>query len=161
MTEFNPSVQDIICSDKELCYFGDFPTIAEINNRFSVDTSAAWLIPQLTDLSEFCGCKEKLQDRPLEECAFLIAQNYYYLKISELMLFFSRFKLGCYGIFYGSVDPLKIMQALRQFVIERNAAYSARQAEAEREKRQNEAKNSVSYAEYLELKRIKTAEKSI
>lgn len=81
-----------------------------------------WLLPQLYDLSEYCGVKNKLQGKPLEGCAHVIATEFYYLKVSELMLFFHRFKSGRYGKFYGTVDPLVITSALREFDAERGEA---------------------------------------
>lgn len=110
------------------------------------------MIPQLLDLSEFCGCKEKLQGKPLEECAWLIAQNYFYLKISELMLFFSRFKQGKYGHFYGSVDPMLIMSSLQDFLRERNDAIFDMESEKNLKHEQEARKNSMTRKEYLEWK---------
>lgn len=107
------------------------------------------------DLSEFCGCKDKLQGEPLEECAWLIAQNYFYLKISELMLFFNYFKQGRYGRFYGSVDPLVIMTSLQQFLRERNDAYFAHESELNKKRMEEQIKNGIPYTEYLRQKKDK------
>lgn len=109
-----------LCADAQDCLFGDYPTLADLRNDYGDNTAKIWLIPQLYNLSEFCGVKDKLEGTPLEETAFVIATEYYYLKISELMLFFHRFKSGKYGRFYGSVDPLIITTALRDFIRERN-----------------------------------------
>lgn len=152
MDTYNPDSQRIICASPKLCFFGDFPTIATISNAYGVKTSVAWMIPQLLDLSEFCGCKEKLQGKPLEECAWLIAQNYFYLKISELMLFFSRFKQGKYGHFYGSVDPMLIMSSLQDFLRERNDAIFDMESEKNLKHEQEARKNSMTRKEYLEWK---------
>ena len=43
----------------------------------------------------------------------------YYLKVSELMLFFYRFKSGKYGEFYGVVDLQRIMSGLNAFLRDR------------------------------------------
>ena len=94
-----------------------------------------WLVPQLYNLSEYCGCREKLQGTPLEECASVIAMEFYYLTVTELMLFFHWFKTGRYGRFYGSVDPLVITTSIREFIRERNT-------EIDRHERE-ERKNSV------------------
>ena len=156
MDTYNPDAQREICGSPSLCFFGDFPTIATISKNYGIKTSVAWLIPQLLDLSEFCGCKEKLQGRPLESTAWLIAQNYYYLKVSELMLFFSRFKQGKYGRFYGSVDPLIIMSALIDFVRERNDAIFDRDCELNQIHDEKGKKDAISHEEYLRLKKITT-----
>lgn len=115
-----------------------------------------WLIPQLYDLSEYCGCKDKLRGRPLEQCASIIALEYFYLKVSELMLFFHRFKSGRYGRFYGAVDPLVITTSLRDFIRERNDAYAVHEQEKRkaREKEERKGKVLMSYEEYQEINRI-------
>lgn len=113
-----------------------------------------WLIPQLYNLSEYCGCKDKLQGKPLEECAFVIAAEFYYLKISELMLFFHSFKAGHYGRFYGSVDPLVITTALREFLKERNFAYDRRKQEQEELDRKKNRENAITWEEYQKMYKV-------
>ena len=88
LQKFTPDYQKSICPSSEECFFGDYPTLAEVGSAYGDKVPAAWMIPQLYNLSEYCGCREKLQGKPLEECAFVIATEYYYLKVSELMLFF-------------------------------------------------------------------------
>lgn len=152
LLEFSPAVQERITSDIDLCYFGKFPTLAE-SKRMGSNTPVMWLMPQLFNLSEYCGCRDKMTKEQLYECASLIASEYYYLKISELMLFFRRFKLGKYGRFYGSVDPMIITTSLRTFVAERNEAYSAHEFLILKKKMEEDTKNSITYEEYLKLKK--------
>lgn len=152
MKKFNPDTQRNICGNKKLCHFGNFPTMAQISNKFGKEVAVAWCIPQLSDLSEFCGCKGKITPKQIKECSWLIAQNYFYLKISELMLFFSRFKQGKYGRFYGSVDPMIIMSSLQDFLGERNDAIFDMESEKNLRHEQEAKKKAISRAEYLELK---------
>ena len=148
LLRFNPDYQRIVCRNIDVCFFGDYPTLAEINRVYGEETAFAWLVPQLTNLSEYCGCKEKLQGKKLENCADVIAIEYYYLKVSELMLFFHRFKSGRYGRFYGSVDPLVITTSLREFIKERAVAYE-RPDQEERERKERESqKKAVTWDEY-------------
>ena len=84
----------------------------------------------------------------MEECAFVIATEFYYLKTSELMLFFHRFKTGRYGRFYGSVDPLIITTALRDFVAERASAYERHEQEERDKREQEEKKNAMTWEEF-------------
>lgn len=150
---FNPDLQMKVCKDSQLCFFGDAPVLSELNMAYGEMTATMWLVPQLYDLSEYCGCKEKLQGKPLEECASVIATEFYWLKVSELMLFFHRFKSGRYGRFYGSVDPLVITTSLREFLKERNCVIEAREQEERRIKDEESKRNAITYEEYLKLKR--------
>ena len=153
---FNPDLQAKACKYPDRCLFGDAPTLAEINITYGDTMATMWLIPQLYDLSEYCGCKDKLQGKPLEQCASVIAGEFFYLKVSELMLFFHRFKTGRYGRFYGAVDPLVITTSLRDFIRERNDAYAIHEQEERKAREEEERKGKVlmSYEEYQELNRI-------
>ena len=138
-----------VCKDSQLCFFGDAPVLSELNMAYGEMTATMWLGPQLYDLSEYCGCRDKLQGKPLEECASVIATEFYFLKVSELMLFFHRFKSGKYGRFYGSVDPLVITTSLRSFLIERNNAIEEQERIERERKAEEERKNAITYEEYV------------
>lgn len=148
----NPSMQLSVCKDADKCYFGSYPTLTELDKGYGRNASSYWLVPELTNLSEFCGCKEKLTGNALKECAVIIAQQYHYLKTSELMLFFYKFKAGEYGRFYGSVDPLVIMQALREFIRDRSTAYAHHEGEMEKRRYEESVKNKISYDDWTKLK---------
>ena len=145
-----PSQQPILYKNIQDCYFGDYPTLGELNGTYTPKTAQAWLIPQLLDLSEYCGVKEKFTTNQLSQCSEIIANDYFYLKVSELMLFFSRFKRGCYGRFWGAVDPLIITEALKEFCRERNIAYYDQAEKEEENKLREGTKNSCTWEEYAE-----------
>lgn len=155
LKDYNPDMQKRICTNKQLCFFGQYPTLATLNNTYGRNISTAWLMTQLYNLSEFCGCRNKLEDMQLEECATLISQNYYYLKVSELMLFFYRFKLGMYGKMYGSVDPLVIMTAIRDFLTYRSDAIAEQEQLQLNERLLSDKQNACSYEEYKAMKKVK------
>lgn len=138
-----------VCKDSRLCFFGDAPFLSELNMAYGEMTATMWLVPQLYNLSEYCGCRDKLQGKPLEECASVIATEFYFLKVSELMLFFHRFKSGKYGRFYGSVDPLVITTSLRSFLIERNNAIDEQERMERERKSDEERKGTITYEEYV------------
>lgn len=155
LTTFNPDLQMRVCHDSERCFFGDTPTLSELNMAYGEMTAAMWLVPQLYDLSEYCGCKTKLEGRPLEECASVIAAEFYFLKVSELLLFFHRFKSGRYGRFYGSVDPLVITTAVRQFITERNTAIQEKEQREASQRLEEHMKNSITFEEFQKLNKLK------
>lgn len=148
MEAFNPRQQMQVVGNPDDCLFGPYWTLAQLKVEYGKNTPVAWLVPQLLNLSEFCGCKGKLSDAQLEECAFTIATEYYYLKVSELMLFFHKFKAGYYGKFYGNVDPMVITTSLRTFVSFRNQRIWEKESEDAARKREEDAKNSITWEEY-------------
>lgn len=145
-------MQSSVCSNRDMCFFGAYPELSVLRKKFGGNAPIMWLIPQLLDLSEFCGARDKFSKRQLSELAELIASEYYYLKISELMWFFRRFKLGDYERFYGSVDPQIIMMALRRFVVDRNDIISKHLSDEELHRLSEQQKGCVTYQEYLKLK---------
>lgn len=149
LVTFNPDLQRKVCAHTDVCFFGGAPTLGLLNTTYGEQTAAMWLVPQLYNLSEFCGCRDKMTDNQLKECASVIATEFGYLSVTELMLFFHRFKSGRYGRFYGSVDPLVITTSLRDFLKERALAYEKHeQEERERLRAEEEAKPKVTWEEY-------------
>lgn len=149
---FNPNHQHELCNSEDDCFFGDYPSLFCLGVGYGDNAPVMWLIPQLYNLSEFCGCREKLQGAPLEECARLISMEFSFLKVSELMLFFHRFKAGLYGRFYGSIDPLLLMTALRSFLRDRAYAIDRKEQEEREHQREEERKRSISWNEYCRIK---------
>lgn len=154
MTRFNPDAQGSMATNIVQTIMGDYPTLAKLK-WYGENVPKAWLLPQLYDLSEFCGCKEKLQGRPLEQCADVIATTWHYLKVSELMMFFYRFKTGKYGTFYGNVDPLVITTSLAEFVKERNTEIDLIEQEQRKQQLEESLKNSITYEEWQKVKQQK------
>ena len=144
----NPSVQMQVCKDASCCFFGDFPTLSVIDRTYGERKSRAWLIPQLVDLSLCCGLKEDASREQLEFTAAFIATDFHWLKTSELMLFFYRFKAGCYERFYSRFDPQTVLVSLRRFVQERATAYETRDEELRRRKEAEHKARCISYEEY-------------
>lgn len=153
---YPPDKQVELCGDIQECIEGEHPSLAVVSSRFGKSASAAWIVQHLFNLSEFCGCKGKLSKSMLNELGFIIANEFYYLKVTELMLFIYRFKLGDYGKFFGSVDPMVILSSLRQFVYWRNTQIDHFDAERKLRQREEWAKTSISREEYD--KRIKSKE---
>lgn len=148
---YNPDRQRELCQDGDDCIFGDYPTLSQLK-VYGNKTPSVWLMPHLLNLSEFCGCKDKLTGRVVEELADIIAGEWFYLKVSELMLFFYKFKAGYYGKFYGAVDPLVITTSLREFVAERNDAISRKDAEKALDRLREHQDGAITYEEYKLIK---------
>lgn len=150
---YTPSLQGTLCTDSQECFFGNHPTLATLNKTYGSRAGAIWLVPQITDCVAFTNNKGTLDDRQTESLASLIASEYYYLKVSELMLFFRRFKLGKYKEIYGNFSPMAITLSIREFLIERNDAYFKHESEIEEKKRSREKNNGMSYQEYITWKK--------
>lgn len=145
---YNPQRQLDFCVHKERCFFGSAPTLAELNAAYSSAAARFWLHYQILDLCRFTNVKT-MNDNQVMELAQLIAINYHYLKTTELMYFFFRVKSGDYGEFYGSIDPMRIMAALKQFIRYRGELIQKKEQEDYNAKVEQWKKNAITYEEYI------------
>lgn len=126
---FHVDRQEELTRDVPRCFFGKAPTLSQVNAAYGKGTSEEWLTYQLANISEYSGARGKIGDPQIEEMAKLITNTWHWLKVSEVMLFFRWFKLGKYGQFYGSFDPLIMMTAMRSFLRERNDMYARKESQ--------------------------------
>ena len=112
---FNPSTQVRYTASLDKVYGGSTPSLGLTRQTYGANTAEAWVEIQLNELSEFAGCKGKLDPEQTEQTARMILQSYGHLTIAQFMLFFQKFKRCEYGKFYGAVDPIVIMGALADF----------------------------------------------
>ncbi len=156
---FHVSRQTELTADANRCHFTNAPTLALANAAYGRGTAEAWLTAQLADLSEFSGARDKLTPEQLRQTVTLVAGEYHWLNMAEIMLFCRRFKLGQYGKFYGAVDPIAVTGALRDFCRERREACARREARltAERLERDRHSPLNMSREEYDIIRQI-TAE---
>lgn len=134
LSAYNPAMQVVFSRDVERAHSGKAPTITLVKTTYGRNTAESWMEIQLNNLSEFAGCKEKLKPCQIVELAQMIIDTYPHYKLTEFMLFFQRFKRCEYGKFYGSVDPIVILQALATFNDERDRVLSQIRARQEEEK---------------------------
>lgn len=116
---FNPENQVKYTLDVRRAYKGMAPALCGVKEAFGGGTARSWLFIQISNLMEFAGVKKKLSVKKREELIEIIMSEYGYLKLTELMDFFRKFKCGHYGKFYGVVDPMVITCALGEFMRER------------------------------------------
>lgn len=115
----SPQAQPAFARRPEVAVRGEYPTLQEISECYGRDFDVEWLTVQICDMSTFTGAKN-MDENQQEVLARTIAAEYPGLKVTELLLFFHRFKTGRYGRFYGNVDPMVVTTALHDFVSERN-----------------------------------------
>lgn len=159
MQRFSPTLQLRVAAHVEHAHMGPIPTLAQVSRCYGEPTAEAVLCFELEDLNRFAGTKTKLEMHQQKEVARIILTEFYYLKVSEVLLFFFRLKSGRYGSFYGSVDAIQILVFLRTFTGERLVALERYEAESRRlrqeEERKKTSSDSVTYEQYLEIKKRK------
>ena len=94
---------------------GDAPTIRQLLYSYQIEQLQVWMMAQLHDLNEYVGVKNKMETAQMKALANVLIVESYYLKASEMLLFFYKLKAGDFGGFYGAVDPQKVGECLIAF----------------------------------------------
>lgn len=113
----NPDTQVDCAADERGSIMNDYSTLALLDKAYGSGAASSWLVPAIANLNIFTGSKN-MNDDQTEKLATLIAQEYKDMKYSVMQLFFYRFKCGHFGKFYGKVDPMVIICALKDFAEE-------------------------------------------
>lgn len=93
------------------------PVLGNIEEAYGERMAMKWVFLHLSHVLSMAGIKVDNASitQQLTMMANTILKHYAYMKASALMLFFDRFKAGYYGVFYGTFDPMRFMEALRTF----------------------------------------------
>ena len=126
LNKVNPDTQASFALYPAKAVTGDYPTLAELRECYGREAPSTWLVPQVADLMRFTGTRQ-LGERQQEQLADVLAVECRSLKVTEVMLFFYRFKTGRYGRFYGAVDPMVVTTALQDFLRERQEIIDSEQ----------------------------------
>lgn len=117
---FNPQAAARLPNNIEKVYTSDAPTIGLVSEAYGRCSALDWINIQLHSIDLFTQVKNDLGENARKELAELILSHYGFLKLPEFMLFVARFKLGLYGKFYGSFDPIAFCEAIKKFRTDRN-----------------------------------------
>jgi hypothetical protein len=147
--QFSFSVLWDVVNDMNSALTSDVPTFYRLNLTYGKMASVKWLFLHLKNLLiRFLIDKKKISDSQIEFLASIIANNYPTMKLTEFMLFESRFLGGMYEDFYGETSYiLAITRSLQQFQKDLSLIYA--QVEREKSNRSfSERKPSASWEEY-------------
>ncbi len=162
LEKFNPDMQRECCINISKSFNGSAPTIAAVRNAYGSNVSIGWVAIQLNDLNNFArmSSPDKTMDGDqIRRCAKVIESEYGELKVTELMVFFHKFKAGGFGKFYGAVDPMGITNALHDmFMPYRKAQHERFRAECDAAERERHAEGAVSYEQYKKMNGVEDAD---
>lgn len=156
LRRMSPSAQTYAARNIERTFMGTAPTLNIVRAAYSDEVAELWLMAQVENMNDFCGVSRKMSVPQMRELARMLLVDAHYLKTSELMLFFHRFKAGVYGEFFGVVDPQRVMAGLQEFLSDRRAELDRLQREAagrERDRKDEISRaRAITYAEYCQMK---------
>lgn len=125
---FAPEKTEAFAACPERCVAGEAPALVDVALAYGDTALQGWLMAQLASLAAYCGDREGLTADQCYQCATAIQTHYFYLKITDFMLYFSRLRAGRYGCFYGHIDPMRIVGWLQKYVEERDRIFARAEA---------------------------------
>lgn len=132
-------------SHAEQCHAGTAPTLYALNETYGA-AFRIWLVDLVAYIALMSGTRDKLtaQQEVFVQKLFL---DKGYIKISELLLFVSRYIAGDYGQPFGYIDPQRIGVAFGTFLQERRDAIT-RIENAKRQQARAKQEQGITFEEY-------------
>lgn len=156
--QFSPAYWGYTAQNPARAYLADCPTLGQYGELYGQDYPGDWIYLQILALYGASTNREKAVSDGIHLFSTAFAAEVRQYKLSELMLFFARYKAGKYDNSYASFDAKRIGNAffkefLKERVHEIDKAERARvQQEIER-RRFTPPEGHSSYSWYQELKR--------
>jgi hypothetical protein len=151
LIKFNPKKQNEYIKHFDRCFIGNALRLTDVAGVYEEKTAIFWIKIQLLDLALFTGVKKPSDEQITMLCETILA-NYGYLKVTELMVFFSKFKAGQFERFFGNFDAMVITTSLATFIeLRKNWKFEAYQRQ-ENEKREKRHENTIPMPDYLQQK---------
>jgi len=97
----------------------DAPTLASIRKNYSEDFLIAYIAVWIVNLNDFVNANRKMVPEQIEETAFMIYQEYYYLNLADINLVFRKIKMGEFGQLFAELDGVKILGWFDKYTQER------------------------------------------
>ena len=125
----------------ELVKSRSVPSIAKLKKQSSENKIIAYISMWLIDLNVSLNIKNPMSEFQIEECAYFILDDYYYLTIADFKLFFTNIKKGKYGKLYEAISTPKIMDFLHEYTVERTRMFEFAETQGTKQlrKRENES----------------------
>lgn len=95
------------------------PTLASIRKNYSEDFMIAYIAVWIVNLNDFVNANRKMNPEQMEETAFMIYQEYYYMNLADINLVFRKIKKGEFGQLFAELDGVKILGWFEKYNNER------------------------------------------
>lgn len=101
--------------DERRCVITDkSPSLSLLGQLYGDDAPVMWLSGVLSFYNEIASSERKMDAFQIEACASAIAFEYFYLKASEMLLFFKLLLSGRFGKqVYGALDSYSVCSCIK------------------------------------------------
>lgn len=148
---YNPNNSPKFAQYPSRCITGTAPTLVDLNNAYGSTSHIQWLIAQLATFQEGINTPNKMTPQQLSMLAQTMATDFFFLKLSEVMLFLARLAGGSYDVdFHGYVSPDAIIDALKNRFMPYRASVLEDMYKRDREEKEREEaeKGSMTWEEF-------------
>lgn len=145
-----------ISKDKDDCFFGNHPTLREMNASTGRKVAQFYVSTLLCVINEATNYKAKFNKLQINMLTELIYDKFSYLKDTEITLFFyGLFRHANKDLFYSSLEIETIMEELTRFVLEiRGKAIHDHDEQLALEKIEAEKSKYITWEEFCARKGI-------
>lgn len=117
---YSPANWAYVLNNVEKAYMADCPTLYDVFELFSREIGELWIMQHVLALYGSSSCKERGAVDGIKIFSQIFASQVKAYKLTELMLFFARYKAGKYDASFSSFDTRRIGSAFfREFLPER------------------------------------------
>lgn len=145
-------------------YDSNAPTLTYIDLCYGEGSAIVWLVGWISNVYSSCGfVNGQVTDTMKVSAATAIMQEYYYLNLRELVVFFRMFIAGKFCTFFGNPNPQVITSSLNMFLKGRNDVVARIETKRQAEKELTEARCStpMTYEEWKASKKARNEEINI
>lgn len=152
LSMFSASNMVRYCRAVDRCFTGSAPMLRDLCEAYGENLCVAWLSGLIYDLNEYVGQRQQTPQQS-DALAWMLLDEAKQYKLTELMYFFYRYKVGLQGEFYGGVNSNKVLSDLKKFKEVQGEHLSRIYKQQEEERREIERieqkKQVMSYETYL------------
>lgn len=115
LSKFNADEMVRFCRGAlDRCFVGTAPTLGEVCEAYGEKPCVVWLSGLIYDLNDFVGQRQQTPQQ-CDSLAWMLLDEAKQYKLTEVMYFFYRYKIGLNGEFYGGVNSHKVLSDLKKF----------------------------------------------
>ena len=119
--KFGPTHLGYVLSNVEKAYLAEVPSLAEVMNKYGENNGVLWIHMHILALYGSSSNRDKGIADGIPFFSSVFASKVKRFKLTELMLFFARYKAGMYDNSYSTFDARRIGTAFfHEFLPERN-----------------------------------------
>lgn len=134
------------------CFVGSAPTLHDLCEAYGEKLCVVWLSGLIYDLNNFVGQRQQTPQQS-DALAWMLLDEAKQYKLTEVMYFFYRYKIGLQGEFYGGVNSGKVLSDLKKFKEVQgehlNRIYQEEEKNRKEMERIENKKKVMSYETYL------------